>query len=91
MTIVTGRLEDDRIVLLGVLPDRKKDTVIAFLRSIPMRLVKTIDTVCCDMYEGYTEAVREELPEANIVIDRFHVTQHYTKAAGGDLELLHQS
>lgn len=81
VTIVTGRLDDDRIVLLGVLPDRKKDTVIAFLRSIPMRLVKTIDTVCCDMYEGFTEAVREELPEANIVIDRFHVTQHYTKAA----------
>lgn len=81
VTIVTGRLENDRIVLLGVLPDRKKDTVIEFLRSIPMRLVETIETVCCDMYEGYTEAVREELPKANIVIDRFHVTQHYGKAA----------
>lgn len=81
VTIATGRLANDRIVLLGVLPDRKKDTVIEFLRSIPMRLVKTIATVCCDMYEGYTEAVREELPDANIVVDRFHVTQHYTKAA----------
>ena len=81
VTIVTGRLANGRIVLLGVLPDRKKDTVIDFLRSIPIRLVKTIDTVCCDMYEGFTEAVREELPKANIVIDRFHVTQHYTKSA----------
>lgn len=81
VTIVTGRLANDRIVLLGVLPDRKKDTVIDFLRTIPVRLVKTIDTACCDMYEGFTEAVREELPDANIVIDRFHVTQHYTKAA----------
>ena len=33
------------------------------------------------MYEGYTEAVREELTNANIVVDRFHVTQHYSKAA----------
>ena len=33
------------------------------------------------MYEGYTEAVREELPQAKIVIDRFHVTRHYSKAA----------
>ena len=33
------------------------------------------------MYEGYTEAMREELPKADIVIDRFHVTQHYNKAA----------
>lgn len=81
VTIVTGRLENGRILLLGVLEDRKKDTVIEFLRSIPIRLVNTIDTVCCDMYEGFTEAVREELPKANIVIDRFHVTQHYSKAA----------
>jgi transposase len=81
VTIVTGRLQNDRIVLLGVLPDRKKDTVVEFLRSIPLRLVTTIASVCCDMYEGYTEAVREELPKANIVIDRFHVTQHYSKAA----------
>ena len=81
VTIVTGRLENNRIVLLGVLPDRKKDTVVAFLRSIPLRLAETIGSVCCDMYEGYTEAVREELPKADIVTDRFHVTQHYTKAA----------
>lgn len=81
VTIVTGRMEDDRIVLLGVLPGRKKENVVEFLRSIPMRLVKTIEEVCCDMYEGYTEAVREELPQAKIVIDRFHVTQHYSKAA----------
>ena len=81
VTIATGRLENDRIVVLGVLPDRKKDTVVEFLRSIPLRLIETIESVCCDMYEGYTEAVREELPQANIVIDRFHVTQHYNKAA----------
>jgi len=81
VTIVTGRLQNDRIVLLGVLPDRKKDSVVAFLRSIPLRLVATISSVCCDMYEGYTEAVRAELPQADIVIDRFHVTQHYHKAA----------
>ena len=81
VTIVTGRLENNRIVLLGVLPDCKKDTVVTFLRSIPLRLVDTIGSVCCDMYEGYTEAVREELPKADIVTDRIHVTQHYTKAA----------
>ena len=88
VTIVTGRLANDQIVLLGVLPDRKKDTVVEFLRSIPIRLVKTINTVCCDMYEGYTEAVREELPKAKIVIDHFHVVQHYSKAAAGEASLI---
>jgi len=81
VTIVTGRLADRRVVLLGVLPDREKDTVIAFLRSIPQRLSQTIRTVCCDMYEGFIEAVREELSTARIVVDRFHVSRSYHQAA----------
>ena len=77
VVIVTARLEDERVVILGVLADRLKDTVIEFLRSIPERLKKTIETVCSDMYDGYIEAVREELKSSQIVIDRFHVTQSY--------------
>ncbi len=71
VTIVTARLSPDRLVILGVLADREKDTVIAFLRSIPYHLVQTIQTVCCDMYEGFTEAVREEMPSAQIVVTVF--------------------
>jgi len=77
VVIVTARMENERIAILGVLADRQKDTVVEFLRSIPERLKKTIHTVCCDMYEGYIEAVREELETAQIVIDRFHVTRSY--------------
>ncbi len=33
------------------------------------------------MYEGYTEAVREELKTAQLVIDRFHVAEKYYDAA----------
>ncbi|MCA1806948.1 MAG: ISL3 family transposase, partial [Actinobacteria bacterium] len=76
VVIVTARKEE-RISILGVLPDREKDTVIEFLRSIPQRLTKTITTACSDMYEGYTEAIREELPQVRLVIDRFHVTRAY--------------
>ncbi len=81
VVIATARLSDGRIAILGVLPDRKKDTVVQFLRSIPVPLRRTIHTVCCDMYEGYTEAVRAELKTARIVIDRFHVTEKYYDAA----------
>jgi len=83
VTLVTARLAGERVVILGVLADRQKDTVVAFLRSIPVRLCQTIHTVCCDMYEGYREAVREELPTARIVVDRFHVAGHYHQAADG--------
>ena len=45
------------------------------------RIVQTIQTVCCDLWEAYTEAAREELPSARIVADRFHVAKHYRHAA----------
>ena len=77
VVIVTARLAEGRVVILAVLPDRQKDTVIEFLRSIPERLKQTIHSVCCDMYEGFSEAVREELNHACIVIDRFHVARAY--------------
>jgi transposase len=76
VVIVTAR-QGDRISILGVLPNREKETVVEFLRSIPERLKKTISTACTDMYEGYTEAIREELPQVRLVIDRFHVTRAY--------------
>lgn len=81
VTIVTARLEDQRVVILGVLAGRLKDTVIDFLRTIPPQLCQTVTTVCCDMYAGYIEAVRQELPQAQIVVDRFHVARRYRAGA----------
>jgi transposase len=66
--IVTVRQADGRLRILGVLPNREKDTVLEFLRSIPERLKRTIHTVCSDMYEGYTSAVQAILPDARLVI-----------------------
>ena len=77
VTVVTARLAQGRLVILAVLPDRQKDSVVEFLRSIPERLKQSVQTVCCDMYEGFSEAVREELGQARIVIDRFHVARAY--------------
>lgn len=77
VVIVTARLKHGRVVLLGVLENRQKETVVEFLRAIPQRLKQSIVTACCDMYEGYTEAIREELPHVRLVIDRFHVARAY--------------
>ncbi len=81
VTIVTARLAPGQVVLLGVLATREKDQLVAFLRSIPPRLRETLHTACCDMYEGFTQAVRQELPQVRIVVDRFHVTRTYQQAA----------
>ena len=81
VTLVTGRLRDGEIMILGVLPGHEKAEVVEFLRLIPLRITQTIQTVCCDLWEAYTEAAREELPTARIVADRFHVAKHYRQAA----------
>ena len=81
VTLVTGRLSNDEIVILGVLPGHEKAEVVEFLRSIPLRILQKVQSVCCDLWEAYTEATREELPNARIVIDRFHVAKHYRQAA----------
>jgi transposase len=81
VVIVSARLASERVVLLGVLPDREKETVKKFLKSIPKRLRRTIHTVCTDMYKGYVNAVKEVLGEAIVVVDRYHVAQKYRDCA----------
>jgi transposase len=67
--------------ILAVLPDRKKDTVKTFLASIPVTVKTTIQRACVDMYEGYSNAVYEELPSVTVVVDRFHVAKNYRGCA----------
>lgn len=81
VVIVTARLPDGQVVILGVLADREKATVQRFLTSIPAPLRATIETLCTDMYAGYIHAARAALPHVHIVIDRFHVAQQYRTAA----------
>jgi transposase len=81
VTLVTGRFREGEIVILGVLPGHEKAVVVDFLRLIPQRILQRVQAVCCDLWEAYTEAVREEVPSARIVADRFHVARHYREAA----------
>jgi transposase len=81
VTLVTGQFPEGEIVILGVLPGHEKAVVVDFLRSIPQRILEALQAVCCDLWEAYTEAVREEIPSARIVADRFHVARHYREAA----------
>lgn len=81
VVIVTSRDAEGQLRVLGVLADRRKETVMAFLNGIPERLKATIEQVCTDMYEGVINAAHEELPEADVVVDRFHVAKAYRGCA----------
>lgn len=80
VTIVSTRDEEGHPVILAVLEGREKETVKGFLQTIPRKLRATIKQVCVDMYEGFANAVKELLPQARIVADRFHVAKAYRAA-----------
>jgi transposase len=82
VAIITTQQADGRVVLLGVLVDRQKETVRQFFESIPMRLWPMMKRVCTDMWEGYSNAVTEFAADhtevsIEVVIDRFHVAKNY--------------
>lgn len=84
VAIITTQQSDGRVMLLGVLVDRQKDTVRQFLECIPKHLWPTMKKVCTDMWEGYANAVTEfEAAQAevsvDVVVDRFHVAKNYRK------------
>jgi transposase len=79
VAIITGRTASETVIL-GVLPNRKKATVKAFLSGIPQRLRRMIHTVCADMYDGFVNAAKEVFGKrVKIVIDRFHVAKVYRR------------
>lgn len=80
VAVISGRTTGGHLHLLAVLPDRLKATVVAWLETIPARIRARITTVCTDMWDGYRSAVTDILPDAAIVIDRFHVARHYRDA-----------
>lgn len=77
--VVTALDRNDQVMVLAILPDRRKQTVLDFLKGMPPKFRDTVRRVCSDMYEGFINAAKEALPKAAVVIDRFHVAKHYNK------------
>jgi transposase len=85
VAIVTTQQAGGHVAVLAILPDRKKKTVRQFLETIPQRLWPTMEKACTDMWEGYTNAVKEFAaahPEVSIevVVDRYHVAKNYRES-----------
>jgi transposase len=64
--------------LVDMLPNRSKVAVIRYLAGIDDR--EKIKLVAIDMWNPYREAIREVLPHARIVVDKFHVVRMANEA-----------
>lgn len=71
MRCVLANLEQFTVV--DMLPDRGKARVTQALYSMPNS--HRVEVVAMDMYRPYRDAVHEALPEAVVVVDKFHVVR----------------
>ncbi len=71
-------LQRGRLVWVG--ENRDAATMEAFFDWLGPRRGRAVRVVCCDMWAIYLAAVRQHLPAARIVFDRFHVVQHLNRA-----------
>jgi transposase len=81
VVIVTARSMAGEVRVLAVLPDRKKETVKAFLASMPKAVKRAIRAVCTDLSEGFINAVKAGLGTAPVVADRYRVAKLYREGA----------
>ena len=77
VVIVSSKNKIGKLSVIAVLPNRLKETVKAFLESIPERLRKTVNSVCTDMCDSFVQSACEIFGKRVVVIDRYHVSKLY--------------
>jgi transposase len=70
----------DRRVVIEQLPDRRKETLAAYLRTWSAQARAAVVEVAVDFWAAYHEVVAMLLPQACVVGDRFHVQKHLNDA-----------
>jgi len=71
LKITIGEINNRK--LLNVLGDDNQITLVRHLRGLSNDIKSRISEVCIDMKPSYRVAIEQELPEAKIVVDKFHV------------------
>ena len=75
--------------VFDILPSRNVSTLQAYLKSFPNR--GDVNVVVMDMNRGFRDVARTFLPNAKIIIDRFHVVRYCTWAMDDVRRKLQQS
>jgi transposase len=66
--------------VLDVVRDRKEESLKELLRVLSQPQKMSVKAVCMDMWEPYANAVKEDLPEAEVVHDKFHISGYLNTA-----------
>lgn len=72
--------DPDNRCVVEVLEGRSRRVVERYLRSLPAAEREAIRAVSIDPYDAYRQAVRQELPQAQIICDPFHLVRGANEA-----------
>jgi len=75
---VVSDIKEGRVI--DVARDRKEESLSEALDSIPEEQKSGVKAVVIDIWAPYMKAVIEELPDAEIVHDKFHIAKHLSEA-----------
>lgn len=67
-------------LVLDVLPERTKASLEAWFVQRGAEWCAAVEVCCADMWDPYHEAARRHLPNARLVVDRFHVMKNLNDA-----------
>lgn len=70
----------DTGTIVDILPDRKKETLMAHFQSLGASFCHQITDVSCDIWAAYITTIETCFPNANLILDRFHVTKLLNEA-----------
>lgn len=65
----------DTGTIIDILADRKKETLVAHFQSLGESFCQQITDVSCDIWSPYITTIETCFPNANLILDRFHVTK----------------
>ncbi len=66
--------------LLASFENRDYESIVEFFKDWGKDNLKNIKGVCCDMWDPYLKAVKEYIPDALVVFDKFHLVRHLLNA-----------
>ena len=75
--------------LYDMLPERTQDTLIPYFAKLPD--AEKVEWICSDMWRPFKKSFRLHLPNAKLVIDKFHVVRMASEALDTERKTLQSS
>ena len=85
---VLNDLDNNRV--WDLVEDRKTQSAMALLDTLSGTQRDAVEAVAMDMWPAFEAAVREKLPQADIVYDKFHISGYLNKAVDDVRKREHQ-